>query len=321
MTRRSFARLVARRLLAAVGILLLVSFAVFALLYIAPGSVEQILIGPREATPELIAELRAQYHLDDPFFVQYWGYLEGLLQLDFGTSIRTSEPVVDAVRTAIPVTVFLGVYAFVLTIGVGVPLGIVAALRRRSLVDRGIVGVSVAGVSAPAFATGILLLYVFSVRLGWFPTVGAGEGFLDRLWHLTLPALALALSAGALVVKITRAAMINALDQDYLTFARARGLSQARVLTAYALRNALVPIVSSGGLILAYVLTGAVLVEVTFTLPGLGNLMIEAVTSKDFPVVQAVAMTFAAAIILINLTVDILYLLIDPRIRLEGQSG
>jgi peptide/nickel transport system permease protein len=321
MTRRSFARLVARRLLAAVGILLLVSFAVFSLLYIAPGSVEQILIGPREATPELIAELRAQYNLDDPFFVQYWGYLEGLLRLDFGTSIRTSEPVVDAVGAAIPVTVFLGVYAFVLTIGVGVPLGIVAALRRRSLVDRGIVGLSVAGVSAPAFATGILLLYVFSVQMGWFPTVGAGEGFVDRLWHLTLPAIALALSAGALVVKITRAAMINALDQDYLTFARARGLSQGRVLTAYALRNALVPIVSSGGLILAYVITGAVLVEVTFTLPGLGNLMIEAVTSKDFPVVQAVAMTFAAAIILINLTVDILYLVIDPRIRLEGRSG
>ncbi len=321
MTAQGLAPLVGKRLLAALGILLLVSFAVFTLLYIAPGSVEQILIGPRPSTPELIAELRAQYHLDESFLGQYWGYLQGLFQFDFGTSIRTKQPVLEAMKDAIPISLFLGVYAFVLTIAIGVPMGILAALRKRSLVDRGIVGLAVVGVSAPAFATGILLLYVFSVELGWFPTIGAGTGFVDRLWHMTLPAIALALTAGALVVKVTRAAMINALDQDYLTFARARGLSNARVLIAYALRNALVPIVASGGLILGYVLTGAVLVEVTFTLPGMGNLMIEAVTSKDFPVVQAVAMAFAIVIILINLVVDILYLFIDPRIRVGGQGA
>lgn len=321
MTAQGFAGLVGKRLLAALGILLLVSFATFTLLYIAPGSVEQLLIGPRQSTPQLVAALRAQYHLDDPFIVQYWWYLRDLLALDLGTSIHTNQPVVDLLKEAIPVSLFLGVYAFVLTIGVGVPMGILAALRKRSMIDRGVVGVAVVGLSAPAFATGILLLYVFSVQLGWFPVIGAGSGFVDRLWHMTLPAVALALTAGGLVVKVTRAAMINALDQDYLTFARARGLSNSRVLTAYALRNALVPIVASGGLILGYVLTGAVLVEVTFTLPGMGNLMIDAVTVKDLPVVQAVALVFAIAIILINLAVDILYLVIDPRIRVGGQSA
>lgn len=321
MTLRLLGLLVAKRLVVAVGLLLLVSFGVFSLLYIAPGSVEQILVGARPTTPALLAELRQQYHLDDPFLAQYWGYLSNVLQFDFGESIRTSQPVLEAVSDAIPVSVFLGLYAFVLTMAIGVVLGMVAAIRKRSALDRAIVGFSVFGVSAPAFATGILLIYVFSVQLPWFPSLGAGSGFGDRLQHLTLPALALAVSASALVVKLTRAAMINALEQDFMTFARARGLNQRRVLLAYALRNALVPIVSAGGLILGYVLTGAVLVEVTFSLPGLGNLLIQGVESKDVPVVQAVAMLFSAVIILINLAMDVAFLLIDPRIRLERQSA
>jgi peptide/nickel transport system permease protein len=320
VTRRTVAILIAKRLIAAVAIMLFVSFAIFTLLYIAPGSPEQTLIGSRPATPELREHLRQEFHLDEPFLVQYWEWLKGAAQLDFGTSVRTSVPVDETIRQAAPITLFLGLYAFLLTMFAGVSGGIAAALRHRTAVDRGIVGFSVAGVSTPAFASGFLLMYVFSILLGWLPTVGAGEGFWDRVTHLTLPAIALALTGAALVVKLTRAAMVNALEQDYVAFARARGLSQGRVMGAYALRNALVPIVSGGGLILAYVLTGAVLVEVTFIVPGLGGLLVEAVTLKDVQVVQAIALLFAGTIVLVNLLVDVLYLFVDPRIRIGAQA-
>jgi peptide/nickel transport system permease protein len=317
---RVIGRLVAKRIVAAIFILLIVSFAVFSLIYLAPGSAEQTLIGARPSTPQLIAHLRAEFHLDEPFLVQYWYYLKDALTLNFGTSVRTGGSVGELLDQAVPTTLFLGTYAFILTMVFGVIGGILAALRYRSPLDRGIVGSSVVGVSTPAFASGFILMYVFSIQLGWLPTIGAGEGFTDRLAHLTLPAVALALTGAALVVKLTRAALVTALEQDYVTFARARGLSKSRIVGAYALRNALIPVVSGGGLILAYVLTGAVLVEITFIIPGLGSLLIESVNTKDVPAIQAVALLFSAAIIAVNLIVDILYVLIDPRIRVGAQS-
>jgi peptide/nickel transport system permease protein len=321
MTARLLVVMIAKRLVAAFAIMLLISFAIFTLLYIAPGSAEQALIGHRPATPKLIAHLREEYHLNESFLAQYWYFLKGALRLDFGTSVRTGVPVGEMIRDATPITLFLGIYAFLLTMVAGVIAGIGAALRHRTFLDRGIVGLSVVGVSTPAFASGFVLMYVFSIQLGWLPTIGAGEGFSEHLSHLTLPAIALALSGAALVVKLTRAAMVNALEQDYVTFARARGLSQRRVIFAYALRNALVPVVSGGGLILAYVITGAVLVEVTFIVPGLGSLLIESVSTKDVPVVQAIALLFAAVIVFVNLLVDILYVFIDPRIRIGAKAG
>jgi peptide/nickel transport system permease protein len=316
MSFRLYAGLIGRRVIVAVGLLLIVSIGVFSLVYIAPGSTARILLGPRPPTPALIHHIEAEYHLNQPFFVQYWYYLRGVLHLDFGRSIATSQPVSEMIATALPITLFLGIYAFLITLVTGVGMGMIAAVRQRSAVDRGIVGLAVFGVSAPAFATGFLLLYLFSVKLGWFPIFGAGSGFGDQLWHFTLPAVALAISGSALVVKLTRAGMIGALEQDFVTFARARGLTQRRVLYGYALRNALVPVVSSGGIILAYVLTGAVLVEVTFNIQGLGSVLIAAVNSKDVPVIQGVSLLFAAIIIFVNLLTDVLYLVVDPRIRI-----
>jgi peptide/nickel transport system permease protein len=308
---------VGRRLLAMVGVLLIISFGVFALLYLAPGSVEQILIGTKPTTPQTLRALRAQYHLNDPFLTQYWLWLKQAVQLHFGTSVRTSEDVLSGIGKRTGVTLFLGAYAFVITMLVGVPLGVLSALKKRSFLDRSIVAVSVIGVSAPAFVTGIFLLYVFAVRAGWFPVYGQGSGFGDRLWHLTLPAIALALTAMALVLKLTRAAMITALDQDYIGFARARGVPARRVLTSYALRNALVPVVTAAGLVLGYMLTGAVLVEVTFAISGLGSLLVDSVNFKDVPMVQGVALVVAFVIVVVNLLTDILYMLIDPRVRFE----
>jgi peptide/nickel transport system permease protein len=312
---------VLRRLAVLVGMLVLLSFVVFGLLYAAPGSVEHVLIGTRPPTPETLEAIREQHHLDEPFLLQYALWLQDAVQLDFGRSIRTSQPVLESITDRLYLSTFLGVYGFVIAVGLGISLGVLSALRQRSALDRGVVGLSVIGLSAPVFATGILLLYVFAVLLGWFPVYGPGEGFPDRLWHLALPAVALALTAMALLLKLTRASMVTALDQDYVTFARARGLSQRRVIVAHALRNALIPVVTSAGLVFGYMLTGALLVEVTFALPGIGSLFIDAVRFQDIPMVQGLAMTVAVLIVLVNLVTDVLYLFLDPRIRFERAAS
>jgi peptide/nickel transport system permease protein len=315
MTTGALAWYIVRRLLALVLLLLLISFGVFSLLYAAPGSVEQVLLGTRPSNPQTIEAIREEYNLDDPFLTQYATWLKGAVVLDFGRSIRTSEPVLQGIRDRMGLTLFLGIFGFLIALVVGVLLGVLAAVKKRGFLDRGVVGLSVVGVSAPAFATGIFLLYIFAVVLGWFPAFGQGDGFTDRVWHLTLPAIALALTAMALILKLTRTAMIVALDQDYVAFARARGIPQRRVLFTYAFRNALVPVVTAAGLILGYMLTGAVLVEVTFALPGVGSLLVDSVAFKDVPMVQGVTMVVAFVIIIVNLLTDILYLFIDPRIR------
>jgi peptide/nickel transport system permease protein len=320
VTARALLVFTARRLAALVGLLLLISFGVFALLYAAPGSVEQTLLGTRPSTPQVLEAIRQQYHLNDSFLMQYWIWLEHAVRLDFGTSIRTDESVRSAIANAMGLTVFLSVYAFIIAMVLGVGLGIVAAVWKRSVIDRSAVAISVIGVSAPAFATGIFLLYVFAVVLGWFPAYGQGSGFVGRLSHLALPAVALALTVMALILKFTRAAMITALDQDYVAFALARGVPYRRVLILYALRNALVPVITGAGLILGVLLTGAVLVEVTFALPGVGSLLVASVLTKDVPMVQGISLVVAVAIILANLLTDILYLFIDPRIR-YGRGG
>jgi peptide/nickel transport system permease protein len=314
MTRASLALYVGRRLLALMALVVLISFVVFSLLYLAPGSPEQILLGARPATQETIDSIREEYHLNDPFLVQYGKWAGDALRFDFGRSIRTNEPVVDGIADRFKLTLQLGGLAFLITIALGVPLGVLAAVRNRTSIDRGIVALSVVGVSAPAFATGILLLYVFAVELNWFPVFGEGSGVVDRLRHLALPALSLALTGMGLVLKLTRTAVIGSLEQDYVTFARARGIPRRRVLATYALRNALVPIVTAGGLLLAYMLAGTVLVEVTFALPGLGSLLVDSVRTLDVPMVQALTILIATLVVVVNLLADLAYVAVDPRI-------
>jgi peptide/nickel transport system permease protein len=315
MNARSLVVFVVRRLAVLPLLLLAISFGVFSLTYLAPGSPEAALLGGRSATPEALAAIRAQYGLDKPFLEQYTTWLGNAIQLDFGRSIRSGEPVVDAIQRRANVTIFLTLYAFTITALLGIPLGVLAAVRKRSLADRAIVAGSVIGVSAPAFATGIILLYLFAIVLGWFPVFGQGEGWIDQLWHYALPALTLALTVMALIVKLTRTATIEALDQDYVTFARARGISGSRVLTSYALRNALVPVITASGIVLGYMLTGAVLVEVTFALPGIGSLLVQSAAFQDVPTIQGIAMLIAVMIVLVNLVTDVLYAVVDPRIR------
>ncbi len=315
MKRRGLALFVLRRLAALAILLTIISFGVFSLLYLAPGSAEQVLLAGRPAADEETRnEIRERFHLNDPFLQQYGYWAKGAIQLDFGSSIRTGEPVLTAIKDRSGLTIFLGLYGFAVAMVAGIALGILSAVRSRTSTDRGIVMFSIVGASAPAFVTGVFLLYLFAVLLGWFPAFGQGAGFLDRFWHLTLPALALALGGAALVVRLTRAGMLGALEQDYVTFARARGLSARRVLLAYALRNALIPVVTAGALVLSFMLTGAALIEVTFALPGVGALLIDSVNFKDLPMVQGLSMVLATVVILINLLTDVVYLFVDPRI-------
>lgn len=307
---------VARRLLALAVLLLVLSFLVFSMLYLAPGSPEQVLLGVKPATPELRHQLQVEFHLDKPFLEQYWLWLKDALHGDFGRSIRTGRSVTSMIEGRIGLTTFLAVYAFVLAFVLGMPLGMIAAVRRRTSVDRGITGVSVLGASTPAFVSGLFLLYAFAVQLPWFPAFGTGEGFLDRLWHLTLPSFALAFGLMAVVVKLTRAALITELEQDYVAFARARGVPPRTVLFRYAMRNALVPVVTVGGLMFTALIVGSVLIEATFTLPGMGTLLIQAVNNKDLPVLEGIVMLTAVLVVCVNLIVDVLYAVIDPRITL-----
>jgi peptide/nickel transport system permease protein len=321
VTARGWASLVARRLITLAVLLVIVSFAVFSLLDLSPGSVIDTLLGTNPRTPAEVSYLTNQYHLNQPFLTQYWIWARQAAQFQFGDSIQTSLPVTSEIRQRLPVSLFLGLYAYILTVLLGVGLGVVAALRQRTLADRGIVGGAIVALSTPAFVGGVFLIYVFGILVHLFPVAGTGTGFLGELWHLTLPAVALALTATAYLVKHTRAAVIGVLDQDYVTFARARGLSASRVLLCYLLRNALIPVVTMSGLILSYVITGAVLVEETFSLPGIGQLLVQSATAKDLPLIQGVALVIAVVIVLANLLADLALIAADPRIRLgQGTS-
>jgi len=308
-------RFILRRLAVAVPLLLLISFGVFALVHLAPGDPVRALLGTRPSDPETLATLRERYHLNDPFIVQYGKWLWQVLQGDLGRSINGNRRVLSAISERASVTLVLSLISTLIVLVAGILLGVVAALKRGTRLDRAMVMFGVFGISSPAFVTGIFLLYVFGVVLGWFPTFGPGRGFVDRLWHLTLPAVALALSVMAIVVKITRAAMIEELDKDYVVFARARGMTERRITFAYVLRNALIPVVTAAGIIVVGLLANAIYVEVTFALPGLGSLIVDAVQKRDIPLIQGTTLVFACFVVLVNLIIDVIYALIDPRIR------
>jgi len=304
-----------RRLAVAIPLLFIISFGVFALVHLAPGDPVRALLGARPSDPATLAAIRTRYHLDDPFIVQYGKWLWQVLNGDLGVSIQGNRLVTTTIKDRLGVTIYLSVMSAVLVLGLGVLLGAVAAFRRGTRLDRAVVMFGVFGISSPAFVTGIFLLYFFGALLHWFPIFGPGRGFLDRGWHLTLPAIALAVSVMAIVIKITRAAMIEELDRDYVTFARARGLSAWRITFAYVLRNALIPVVTAAGLVVVGLVAGAIYVEVTFALPGIGALTVDAVQKRDIPLIQGTTLLFSCFVVLINLAIDVIYTVIDPRIR------
>lgn len=322
MTGRQSLRLaqtIALRLLGVAVILAIISFLTFALMYLAPGDLVKNLLGNRPSTPEAIAAIRAQYHLDDPFMVQYWDWLRGVLHGDLGESIRMQQPVSQVLADRSSVTIILIVLSFVIAVVTSIPLGILSATRRGSALDRFASAVTLTGLSAPSFALAIVGIYLFAMLLPIFPAYGAGSGFADQLYHLLLPSIVLAAGIGAILMRMTRAAVIRELDGDAITFARARGLPQSLV-QQIALRGALIPIVTSAGLILTFIIGGTIIVETVFALPGIGQLLEESVLFKDLPTVQALTLLVAAAIGIVTVIVDLSYLLFDPRVRARELS-
>jgi len=316
LSRHPLLVFVGKRLVAMAVLLVALSFVIFSLTYLAPGSAASLLLPIGERTPERIAEINAKYHLNDSYLEQYWRWARGVLHGNLGTSVSTSLPVWDTLKSRIPTTVFLSLFAYVLAMVSGVGSGIAAGMRRGSTIDRVTVGASIVALSAPAFVIGVFALYLFSVLLPVFPVAGSGTGFFDRLFHLTLPAITLACAVVAVLIRHTRAAVNGVVDQDFVTFARARGLSSREILRTYTLRNALIPIVTVSGPLLAGTVVAGVIVESTFSISGVGSLLVASVQTKDLPMIQGVALLFAIVIILMNLAADVAYFAIDPRIRL-----
>ncbi|MFJ7159391.1 ABC transporter permease [Streptomyces sp. NPDC101118] len=308
------------RLLGLVTVLFVTSLLVFGALHLAPGDPVSFLLHGRPATPETVAALRDQYHLDDPLPVQYAKWLGGVLQGDFGRSAQYHQDVADLLGSRLPGTALLVGYAALLVTVLGVGAGLVAALR-PGVADRTVLLGTGVATATPSFVTAIALVSLFSVQLGWFPGPGGTpEGFGDRLYHLTLPAFALALTFAGLLARVTRSAMLDELGRDHVEVARARGVASRAVVRRHVLRNALAPVVTVGGTLLASLLISTSIVETAFDVPGIGSLLVQSVTAKDFAVVQAVTLLSVTAFVLVNLVVDLVAPLIDPRLSLHGEG-
>ncbi len=306
---------VIRRLLWALLTLVLVVSATFALAYLLPADPARLVAGPH-ASPEVVARLRTELHLDDPVWVQYGHYLFDVLRGDLGQSFRTGQAVTTSIIAALPFTALLAVGASVVQLSVGVPLGLVAALRQKKPVDVGAMGLALLGISAPTFLTGLGLMYVFGFLLDLFPLGGAGSGIGPLLRSAVLPSATLGIAGAAYYSRLTRGEYLDVSRRDYMRTARAKGISESRVVLHHGLRNALVPVVTFFGIDLGTLLGGAVVTETIFAWPGIGKLAIDSVLNQDIPVMLGTVMMASTAIVLANLIVDLVYAVLDPRIRL-----
>jgi peptide/nickel transport system permease protein len=330
-------KFIIKRLLMAIPTLIGVSILVFSMLQLIPGDPAEVMLYPK-GTPEQVQELRQKLGLDLPFYQQYMQWLGNAVQFDLGTSVKTGEAVLTEIGARFPATIELAVTALFIAVAVGIPLGVIAAQKRNSIVDYFTISLSLFGVSIPVFWLGLMLIYIFSSGLGWLPvsgriTMGSSpdevtglylidslivldfNSFLDAARHLVLPSIALATIPLALVVRITRSSMMDVLSQDYMRTAKAKGLPYMRIIFRHALKNALIPVVTVIGLQFGILLGGAILTEAVFSWPGLGTLIVSSISSRDYPLIQGIILIIAFIFVIVNILVDILYSIIDPRIR------
>jgi ABC-type dipeptide/oligopeptide/nickel transport system permease component len=305
-----------RRLLLLPVVLLGVSVVVFLVLHLVPGNPAQVIAGP-DAPPETVRQIEVELGLDRPLPEQYAIYMGRVLQGDLGRSLRSRRPVLSDILDALPNTIELTLVAGVITPILALPLGVIAAARRRTPADSGLMLVSMIGITVPPFATALGLMWLFGYQLRWFPISGdAGPIWtVEGLRSVALPALALAIGAVAALARLTRSAMLEVLNQDYVRTARAKGLRENIVLLRHGLANALLPVVTVIGLQVALLLSGAFVTETVFAWPGIGRLAVFAISSRDFPVVQGTVLVIAVLFVLVNLAVDVLYAYVDPRIH------
>lgn len=310
---------VLRRLAYIIPLLVALSVFSFALGQLAPGDPARALLRLQLGTPptdQQVAAMRERLGLEDPAIVQYGRWVRDAVQGDLGTSFRTGESVSRRLLRALPVTVELSLLAFVIGVGAAIPLGVLAALRQRRLIDHASRVAALGAASLPSFWFGYLLIIVFSVRLGLFPTQGTAS-----VISYVLPAVTLAVYAAGVLLRLTRASMLEVLGEDFVLAARARGLARSRVVVRHALRVALNPVVTYAGLVMGGLLGGAVIVETVFGMPGMGKLVVDAINDRDFPIVQGFVLYFGTLVLVVNLLVDLLYVVLDPQVRLAEGRG
>lgn len=309
--------LIARRLIQLIPTIIIVSILIFGLQHLLPGDPALIMAG-EEKDPEVIAQIRAQYRLDQPVPVQYFYWISGVLTGNLGESMRLKQSVAELVAEKLPVTLQLASMAMLIAILIGVPAGIISAVKKDSVWDYAVNVVSLWGISTPNFWLGIMMIFLFSVHLGWLPASGYVSPFEDPWMSLKttiMPAFVLGNAIAGVLMRHTRAAMLQALSSDYVRTARAKGLFENAVVIKHAMRNALTPVITLGALEFGTLLSGAVLTEQIFTIPGFGKLIVDAVFNRDYAVVQGVVLVTSATYILLNLLADIGYILVNPRLR------
>ncbi|GAB3671225.1 ABC transporter permease [Actinocorallia lasiicapitis] len=309
-----------RRVAGMLATLLVTSLAVFFSLYLAPGDPVSFLVRGRSPGAEELAAIRQQYGFDRPVLVRYWDWLTGMLHGDLGWSYLFHQDVSEVLWARLPNTLLLVATSTVLIVVVGIGSGIVGALRRGTKTDSTVLLLVTVGAAVPSFVMALGLRSVFGVGLGWFPTVGYGEGLASRLHHIVLPAVALSVTFMAMVTRVTRTAMLDELGREHVDVALSRGLSKGTVIRRHVLRNALGPIVTVSGLLVSGMLVSTVIVETAFGLSGIGSLLVQTVNQLDFQVVQAIVLLVVAVFVVVNTLVDLVYPLIDPRVAAQGSA-
>lgn len=312
-----------RRLGLMIVIMFLVSIIIFSIVHITPGDPAIMMLG-QEATPEALEALRVKLGLNLPLYQQYMNWLGGVVQGDLGNSLKDNTPVLSIILQKLPVTIQLTIFSFFIALIIAIPAGIISATKKGTAWDYFGTTFALSGVSIPPFFLGILLIYIFAVSLDWLPPSGYVEPWVDlkkSLLLMILPALAVGVRLSAEITRMLRSSMLEVLDSDYIRTAYSKGLLANTVIVSHALKNALIPVVTVSGLQLATFLGGAVITETIFAIPGLGRLVIDAILTRDFPVVQGAVMFMAMTVIIVNFLVDVLYSILDPRIKLAGGNG
>lgn len=306
-----------RRIFLLVPVLLIVGTIVFTIVHLTPGDPVSMMLG-REATVEQEEALRKQLGLDEPVLVQFVTWFGNALKLDFGDSLFIGKPVTEALLDRVQPTGLLTIYSLILAVAIAIPSGVIAAVRPNSLIDRLLMVMSVSGAAIPSFFFGILLILLFAVFLGWLPSGGyvdIGDDPLQHLRYMVLPTITLGFSAAGLLARLVRSTMLDVLNDDYVRTAYSKGLAERHVVLRHALRNAMIPVMTVIGIMLAGMLGGAVVIETVFNIPGMGRLIVQSVTRRDLPVVQGAVMMVATVEVLVMLIIDVLYVYVDPRVR------
>lgn len=311
------ARYLLLRLLDAVPTVFLVLTLVFIAMRILPGDPALAALGPNADGGQLEA-FRERMGLNDPLWLQYLNFLWDAVRLDFGNSLLTNVPISTLIANNLPHTIYLTVVSVLMGLIMGIPLGVIAATNRNRPADSALRIYSLIGYAIPDFYLAAVLLVVFSLNLGWFPINGEGEGFWDGLHHIFLPALTLAMLKSAFLGRLTRTSLLEVLGRDYVRTARAKGAGEGRVIYRHGLRNAMLPLSTGIGISILATLSGSVAIELVFNRPGVGKMLIDAITERDYPVIQAGVMMFAFFVVVVNLAMDVVYLIVDPRIRMKA---